>query len=107
VAGAGWEPTRVSRQQALEEAFFLGLRLNRGVSLDELEKEFGFSAIAASIPVIDELTADGLLERLGSRVCLTSRGRLLSNEVFEKFVADKSGKETGQELSRAPLNAAR
>jgi oxygen-independent coproporphyrinogen III oxidase len=102
VAGARWEPTRVSRQEALEEAFFLGLRLNRGVSLDELEEEFGSSAIAASIPVIDELIADGLLERLGGCVCLTSRGRLLSNEVFEKFVAEKASKATRQELSRTP-----
>lgn len=102
VAGAEWARTCVPRQQALEEAFFLGLRLNRGVSLDELEKEFGSSAIAASIRMIDELIADSLLERLGSRVFLTSRGRLLSNEVFEKFVADTPGKETGQELSRTP-----
>jgi putative oxygen-independent coproporphyrinogen III oxidase len=90
VSGAEWKPTLVSRHQALEEAFFLGLRLNRGVDLNELEKEFGSQAVADFASIMDELVNDGFLERRGSRIGLTSRGRLLSNEVFEKFIAAKA-----------------
>ena len=40
-------------------------------------------------PVIDELSPDGLLEIAGERLRLTARGRLLSNEVFARFLRDK------------------
>jgi len=33
--------TPVSAQAAIEESFFLGLRLNRGVDLDRLREEVG------------------------------------------------------------------
>ena len=78
-----WEPTQVSAVQALEESFFLGLRLNRGVDCAELGEE---SARYES--TIGELVADGLLETSGTVVRLTARGRLLSNEVFERFIAN-------------------
>jgi len=35
------------RAAAIEESFFLGLRLNRGVDLDRLREEVGPDAIAA------------------------------------------------------------
>jgi len=35
---------------------------------------------------IAELEAEGLLQQSGERLQLTARGRLLSNEVFEKFL---------------------
>ncbi len=79
------EATPVSPAQALEESFFLGLRLNRGVALDELRREFG-AAVAQYAPVIEELTTAGLLDRRENILRLTPRGRLLSNEVFEKFI---------------------
>jgi putative oxygen-independent coproporphyrinogen III oxidase len=86
VAGTEWKRTFVSRQEALEETFFLGLRLNRGVDLDSVERQFGGVAVAGYTPAIDELANNGLLERNNGHISLTSRGRLLSNEVFEKFV---------------------
>ena len=86
VAGTEWKRTPVSRQEALEEAFFLGLRLNRGVDLKQLEHEFGSSAVSFWRPAIDDLVENCLLEWNGERIRLTARGRLLSNEVFEKFI---------------------
>lgn len=77
--------TPVSAAQALEESFFLGLRLNRGVALDELRREFG-AAVDAYGAVIRELIAGSLLVRHENALQLTPRGRLLSNEVFEKFI---------------------
>jgi len=78
--------TVVASQAALEECFFLGLRLNRGVSLDELRSQFGTSAIAQLEAVLSELARLELIHWEGDVVRLTDRGRLLSNEVFERFL---------------------
>ena len=48
--------------------------------------EFGESSVEAVTGVVDELAEYALLERTNRHVCLTARGRLLSNEVFEKFL---------------------
>jgi oxygen-independent coproporphyrinogen-3 oxidase len=88
VNGAVLQRTTVSHPAALEESFFLGLRLTRGVSLRELEAKFGNDAIATTRPAITEMIEDGLMAQQGDVVRLTSRGRLLSNEVFERFVGE-------------------
>jgi oxygen-independent coproporphyrinogen III oxidase len=87
VGGAEYQPTFISPEAALEEAFFLGLRLNCGLDVSNLEKEFGAERVRASKAVIDELIESGLLQQRGSKIWLTARGRLLSNEVFEKFLS--------------------
>jgi oxygen-independent coproporphyrinogen-3 oxidase len=86
VTGGALKPTPVPRQDALEEAFFLGLRLNRGMDLEALRTEFGAEAIGSYKSVIGELVRAGLMEKNEDRVRLTPRGRLLSNEVFERFL---------------------
>lgn len=75
------ETTRITSAQAREETFFLGLRLNEGINLQEIGPglhEYG--------PVIEELAAGGLLIHEGNNLRLTHRGRMLSNEVFERFI---------------------
>jgi oxygen-independent coproporphyrinogen-3 oxidase len=79
--GDAGETTRVSRQNALEEMFFLGLRLNRGVDLAQVP-----NGLATITPIVSSLEGDGLIERQESRIRLTSQGRLLSNEVFARFL---------------------
>jgi oxygen-independent coproporphyrinogen-3 oxidase len=81
--------TLVDSRTALEESFFLGLRMNCGVSLTEIGSRFGQSAIDELRGAIDELIDAALLERESERVRLTSRGRLLSNEVFVRFIRDE------------------
>ncbi len=78
--------TVVSRQSALEENFFLGLRLTRGISLLGLSAKFGEEALRDARTAIRELVEYGLMEQKEDLVYLTSRGRLLSNEVFERFI---------------------
>lgn len=86
---AGWtEPQWLNRGEELEEAWFLGLRLNDGVSLDALRLEFGGDAVQAFDSVIAELASEGLVEHSDDCVRLTARGRLLSNEVFARFLAE-------------------
>lgn len=86
IANAPLTRAEVSRQGALEETFFLGLRLNKGVDLKQVHQQFGEPALQTTSPIIAELVSGGLLEPKSNRVRLTSRGRLLSNEVFERFL---------------------
>jgi oxygen-independent coproporphyrinogen-3 oxidase len=81
-------PTLIDKQSALEESFFLGLRLNRSVSLHDLQEQFGGDAVAGYQSIVEELSAAGLLEVIGERLRLTARGRLLSNEVFARFLRE-------------------
>jgi putative oxygen-independent coproporphyrinogen III oxidase len=84
----GLQPTAVSRREALQESFFLGLRLTRGVSLRELAAKFGEEAVQSARVPTAESVENGLMEQRGDYICLTARGRLLSNEVFERFILE-------------------
>jgi len=79
--------TFVDQQAALEEAFFLGLRLNAGADLAKISADFGTARTAGFGSAILELVQAGLMEQQENTVRLTARGRLLSNEVFERFVS--------------------
>ena len=80
------EITRLDAAHQLEEAWFLGLRLNAGVDPAELSLEFGPESVAPTLEIADRLIADGLLEAAQGRIRLTDQGRLLSNEVFQNFL---------------------
>jgi oxygen-independent coproporphyrinogen-3 oxidase len=87
IAGSPLERTVVSRESALEETFFLGLRLNRGVDLREVAVIFGPPAVDNVRLAIAGFVANKLLLQSGNFIRLTQRGRLLSNEVFQAFLA--------------------
>jgi oxygen-independent coproporphyrinogen III oxidase len=76
---------KVTQAQALEESMFLGLRLNRGICITE-----NLQAVNSFKTEITELLDSGLLECSNDSLRLTSRGRLLSNEVFQSFIATES-----------------
>jgi oxygen-independent coproporphyrinogen-3 oxidase len=80
---------------AEDEAFFLGLRLNRGIDLDRIAAEFGDPAITKRSAILNTLTEAGLLEHNHSIVRLTDRGRLLSNEVFERLMLAEDSSNVG------------
>jgi oxygen-independent coproporphyrinogen III oxidase len=90
IAGAPLVSSPISPQAALQESIFLGLRLNRGVDLAKLASKFGDRTVAEVAPVLEELVSLELLEIEDSTVRLTLRGRLLSNEVFQRFVGEAS-----------------
>ena len=83
---------RVENHAAIEEAFFLGLRLTRGVNLREVEAKFGEGSLAGLSESVADLVRTGLIEKEGDVIRLTPRGRLLSNEVFERFISVQNGK---------------
>lgn len=78
--------TPMSAAQALEEAWFLGLRLAEGVSLVAIEREFGEPATRAFQPILLEAQQLGLMEYDQHRARLTQRGRLFANDVFARFL---------------------
>jgi oxygen-independent coproporphyrinogen-3 oxidase len=69
-----------------EEAWFLGLRLNTGVKVAALNRQFGPSMVASAMEVVARLIEAGLVTSDGKMVRLTARGRLLSNDVFQEFL---------------------
>jgi oxygen-independent coproporphyrinogen-3 oxidase len=77
---------RISRAGQLEERWFLGLRRTRGVSLPELEAEFGVEAVMPFRSVVQAAVQDGLLVHKDTQVRLTPRGKLFANEVFARFL---------------------
>ena len=88
------EEYRFRTSGALEETFFLGLRLNRGVDLKKVAADFGERRSETFSETISECVDLGLLECEGDVIRLTPRGRLLSNEVFERFILSSCGADT-------------
>ena len=86
---AGTEPPEtawLSPDRQHEEAWFLGLRLNEGVSVAALRGEFGNLRVARAVERVGQLVDRGLVVSEGEKVRLTSEGRLLSNDVFQEFL---------------------
>jgi oxygen-independent coproporphyrinogen-3 oxidase len=76
----------LTEAQALEETFFLGLRLNGGLGWDRLKAVYGGHSLQKYEKSLRELCDKGLVEWKDSTVRLTPLGMLLSNEVFQLFV---------------------
>jgi len=87
LASPGWDDLHLlTQREEMEEAWFLGLRLNAGVNVRLIEAEFGNEALEPYLPIVEELSADGLLSVHADQIALTLRGRMLSNEVFARFL---------------------
>jgi len=78
--------TPLSREDAMAESIFLGLRMSDGVHYAEFEKEFGIGLPDVFGPELELLQKQGLLSKDSERIRLTRRGMLLSNQVFQKFL---------------------
>jgi len=70
----------------LAETVILGLRLCKGIDLDDIHRRFGIDIMDHYSQQVGEVVDAGLLEQVGRRLILTRRGRLLSNEVFWRFL---------------------
>jgi oxygen-independent coproporphyrinogen-3 oxidase len=82
----GPEVEWIGMEKGFEEAMFLGLRMNEGVDLEELRTEFGEALVQGAVAALGDVEEAGLVEREGSRVRLTARGRMASNEVFSRLL---------------------
>jgi len=70
----------------IAETVIMGLRLSEGVEYDRFRQRFGRDLSSLYGPQLEELKAWGLLEVNGKGIRLAPRGRLLGNEVFERFL---------------------
>ncbi len=77
----------LSPAEQLEEFFFLGLRERRGVNLELARERWGREWIARSEERISELVRDGWIDKAADRFRLTDRALLVSNEIFQQFLA--------------------
>lgn len=76
----------VTRQAAMEEFCFLGLRMIDGISAQTFHKKFGVKLSDVFGAVLDKNRRLGLLEVDGDKIFLTTRGLALGNEVFADFL---------------------
>jgi oxygen-independent coproporphyrinogen-3 oxidase len=78
-----------SRHEDMDETMMTGLRLtSEGVSAETFYQRFGAGLTEIYGKQIDSLVKLGLLEWFADRIRLTSRGRLLGNQVFMHFVGE-------------------
>ena len=80
------EVTELSARDLAAETMFMGLRLNAGVSFAHFQERCGGDLGQVYANELRELIGLGLLERDALGVRLTPRGRMLGNQVFERFV---------------------
>jgi len=79
----------VTRTQALEEEFFLGLRLLDGIDLDKIERNYANdlgAQLGALRKRLSGLRDQGLVEMDGPRVRLAPGRLTVSNEVFTELI---------------------
>ncbi|MFA4911194.1 MAG: coproporphyrinogen III oxidase family protein, partial [Desulfobacteria bacterium] len=82
---AAIEREELTREMAIKEVIFLGLRRLEGISLDDFEKRFGLSLEKTFANVVPYLLKENLISIDEGHLKLTIQGILLSNEVFLKF----------------------
>lgn len=77
---------RISKATRMSETMMLGLRLREGVSLPEFRQRFNLDVQDAYEHENTDLINLGLIEVVDNSLRLTRRGRLLGNEVFQRYV---------------------
>ncbi|MGD0885455.1 MAG: radical SAM family heme chaperone HemW [Thermodesulfovibrionales bacterium] len=75
------ESTEISRDDAIKEAIFLGLRKTGGLNIRQFSGDFGIDIVKASAGLIGE----GLLTSDGEHVWLTRKGITISNMVITQL----------------------
>ncbi|RWZ60023.1 oxygen-independent coproporphyrinogen III oxidase [Halobacillus fulvus] len=78
----------VGLKEQMEEEMFLGLRKAEGVSLEKFFEKYHKEASDVFGEAIPSLKQRNLLVENNGQIYLTDRGRLLGNEVFQKFLLD-------------------
>jgi oxygen-independent coproporphyrinogen-3 oxidase len=80
------EEAPLSPIEAADEALVMGLRLNEGVDAAAMARRFGLPSLVDQ-PRVDRLVGSGHLTREGTRIALTSSGRLLLDYILGQVAA--------------------
>ena len=86
LTGERGEIEPVTRESFVTDALFSGLRLLKGVNLEEISKRAGLNARVYFAPQFDKLINQGLLEFEGETVRATSNGLWVLNQVVSEFL---------------------
>jgi oxygen-independent coproporphyrinogen-3 oxidase len=78
----------VTPELSMADTLILGLRLIDGVDVGDLARRHGREVDSVYGGVIEEFLGYGLLERTATHLRLTPRGRLLSNELFQRLLPE-------------------
>lgn len=78
--------TEMTPEMRFREALIMGLRLVEGIDLDQLGHRYHVDACAFVESTIGDLSDAGIFVLSGSRLALTSHGRLVSNVIFSRWV---------------------
>ena len=80
------ESEEVTRVQEIGETMMLGLRLAEGVRDSDFRARFGVGLVEMFEETIEAYWQHGLIEWDDTRIRLSTRGRLLGNQVFVAFL---------------------
>ncbi len=80
------ECQNLTREEQMEEFMFLGLRLVRGISVENFQDTFGESIYHVYEKQIKKFTENHLLEERKGRIRLTQKGLDLCNAVMSEFL---------------------
>lgn len=78
----------LSRNDAMAEFMFLGLRLADGVTVEGFQSEFGVTLAEIFGEELNIMQQQGLLISADNRIKLTQRGMMLSNQFFSAFLRE-------------------
>ena len=78
----------ITPELSMADTLILGLRLIDGVDVRAFSARYGRSVHDVYGAVFDEFTGYALLERTPTHLRLTPRGRLLSNELFQRLLPE-------------------
>jgi oxygen-independent coproporphyrinogen-3 oxidase len=92
IKGAGFRETlpedqweSLAQHEALTDFSHMFLRTTRGLSEEALRKKFPPTVVAEVLSRLETLTDAGLLSAFSGGWCLSTRGQLISNQVFEQL----------------------
>lgn len=80
------EKNILSKKDEMEEFIFMGLRMNKGINLDEFYKRFNIDFKHRYNDILGKLKNLNLIIEQNNNIILTQRGREVSNTVFVEFI---------------------
>ncbi len=80
------EEEPIDTRRALSDSLILGLRLDEGISLEQLAQRHGLRPEELFGETLRWAQGCGLLQRAGNRLKLTEQGIMVSNELFSRLL---------------------
>lgn len=77
---------KLNLEASFRETVVMGLRMNRGINTDELQKRYGIDFETYYDQISQKLIVDNLLEHSAEHIRLTERGRIFANRVMAELV---------------------